>query len=278
MSIELTALLLALIAMLANAEYFLGSSMLSRPLVTCTLAGLVMGDITQGIIIGATLELAFVGSFSIGGSIPPEIISGSVLGTAFAIGAGKSTEIALTLGIPIASLVLLVKNLCFLFILPYFVHKADKYASEGNGKGMDRMNILGGFFSINLPIGLVVGFSYLFGSAAVNNLLEMIPKFIIDGLGIATGLLPAFGFAMLMKIMIKKTNTTFFVLGFALAVYMKVPVTGVAIFGACLALILTGYSAFNGKKGAIDEGNQQLNTNTGNALASQEIDYENEEF
>ncbi|OCG14530.1 PTS sugar transporter [Gilliamella sp. wkB292] len=278
MSIELTALLLALIAMLANAEYFLGSSMLSRPLVTCTLAGLVMGDITQGIIIGATLELAFVGSFSIGGSIPPEIISGSVLGTAFAIGAGKSTEIALTLGIPIASLVLLVKNLCFLFILPYFVHKADKYASEGNGKGMDRMNILGGFFSINLPIGLVVGFSYLFGSAAVNSLLEMIPKFIIDGLGIATGLLPAFGFAMLMKIMIKKTNTTFFVLGFALAVYMKVPVTGVAIFGACLALILTGYSAFNGKKGAIDEGNQQLNTNTGNALASQEIDYENEEF
>jgi len=102
MSIELTAVVLALIAMLANGEYFLGSSMLSRPLVTCTLAGLVMGDITQGVIIGATLELAFVGSFSIGASIPPEIISGSVLGTAFAIGAGKSTEIALTLGIPIA--------------------------------------------------------------------------------------------------------------------------------------------------------------------------------
>ena len=276
MSIELTALLLALIAMLANGEYFLGSSMLSRPLVTCTLAGLVMGDITQGIIIGATLELAFVGSFSIGASIPPEIISGSVLGTAFAIGAGKSTEIALALGIPIASLVLLVKNLCFLFILPYFVHKADKYASEGNGKGMDRMNILGGFFSINLPIGLVVGFSYLFGSSAVNGLLEMIPRFIIDGLGIATGLLPAFGFAMLMKIMIKKTNVTFFVLGFALAVYMKVPVTGVAIFGACLALMLTGYSSFNGKKGVTEQDSQKLTT--GNVLGAQEIDYENEEF
>ncbi|MFQ1005959.1 PTS mannose/fructose/sorbose/N-acetylgalactosamine transporter subunit IIC [Gilliamella sp. CG22] len=278
MSIELTAVVLALIAMLANGEYLLGSSMLSRPLVTCTLAGLVMGDITQGIVIGATLELAFVGSFSIGASIPPEIISGSILGTAFAIGAGKSTEIALALGIPIASLVLLVKNLCFLFILPYFVHKADKYASEGNGKGMDRMNLLGGFFSINLPIGLVVGLSYLFGSSAVNGLLEMIPKFIIDGLGIATGLLPAFGFAMLMKIMIKKTNVTFFIFGFSLAVYMKVPVTGVAIFGGCLALILTGYSAFNGKKMITEESGQKLSTNTGNTVAAQEIDYENEEF
>ncbi|OCG20491.1 MULTISPECIES: PTS mannose/fructose/sorbose/N-acetylgalactosamine transporter subunit IIC [unclassified Gilliamella] len=278
MSIELTAFLLALVAMLANSEYLLGSSMLSRPLVTCTLVGLVMGDITQGIIIGATLELAFVGSFSIGASIPPEIISGSILGTAFAIGAGKSTEIALTLGIPIASFVLLVKNLCFLFILPYFVHKADQYACEGNGKGMDRMNLLGGFFSVNLPIGLVVGLSYLFGSSAINDLLEMIPKFIIDGLGIATGLLPAFGFAMLMKIMIKKTNATFFVLGFALAVYMKVPVTGVAIFGACIALILTGYSAFNGKKDVTEDGNQRLNNNTGNTLGVQEINYENEEF
>lgn len=278
MSIELTAIVLALIAMLANGEYLLGSSMLSRPLVTCTLAGLVMGDITQGIVIGATLELAFVGSFSIGASIPPEIISGSILGTAFAIGAGKSTEIALALGIPIASLVLLVKNLCFLFILPYFVHKADKYASEGNGKGMDRMNLLGGLFSINLPIGLVVGLSYLFGSSAVNGLLEMIPKFIIEGLGIATGLLPAFGFAMLMKIMIKKTNATFFIFGFALAVYMKVPVTGVAIFGGCLALILTGYSAFNGKKMITEESGQKLSTNTGNTVAAQEIDYENEEF
>ncbi|OCG27898.1 PTS sugar transporter [Gilliamella sp. wkB108] len=278
MSIELTAVVLALIAMLANGEYFLGSSMLSRPLVTCTLTGLVMGDITQGIMIGASLELALVGSFSIGASIPPELISGSVLGTAFAIGAGKSAEIALPLCIPIASLVLLVKNLCFLFILPYFVHKADQYASEGNGKGMDRMNLLGGFISINIPIGLVVGLSYLFGSSAVNNLLEMIPKFIIDGLSIATGLLPAFGFAMLMKIMIKKTNTTFFILGFALAVYMKVPVTGVAIFGACAALVLTGYSAYNGKKGTIEDSSQELKNQTGNVLATQEIDYENEEF
>ncbi|OCG67673.1 PTS sugar transporter [Gilliamella sp. Imp1-6] len=278
MSIELTAVLLALVAMLANGEYFLGSSMLSRPLITFTLAGLVMGDITQGIIIGASLELALVGSFSISASIPPELISGSVLGTAFAIGAGKSAEIALPLCLPIASLVLLVKNLCFLFILPYFVHKADKYASEGNGRGMDLMNLFGGFISINLPIGLVVGFSYLFGSSAINTLLDAIPIFIIDGLGIATGLLPAFGFAMLMKIMIKKNNATFFIFGFALAVYMNVPVTGVAIFGACLVLVLTGYSAFNGKKIIIEQGNETQNNNSGNMLSAQEINYENEEF
>ncbi|CAM3076966.1 PTS system, mannose-specific IIC component [Lactobacillus bombicola] len=276
MNVYVTAIILALIAMLGNGEYFLGSSMLSRPLVTCTLTGLVLGNLQQGIIMGATLELAFVGSFSIGGAIPPEIISGSVLGTAFAIGAGKSTAVALTLGIPIASLVLVIKNLCFIFILPYFVHRADHYAELADGSGISRMNVLGGFFSVNLPIGLVVGISYILGSPVIKGILSVIPQFIINGLGIATGLLPAYGFALLMKMMINKKNATFFIIGFALAVYLKISVTGVAIFGACLALILTGYSAFNGKPvvNTASSANKTAKLNTENGG----IDYEDEEF
>ncbi|WP_373738051.1 PTS mannose/fructose/sorbose/N-acetylgalactosamine transporter subunit IIC [Jeotgalibaca porci] len=268
MNIYITALLLALVAMLANGEYFLGSSMLSRPLVTCTLTGLVMGDVTAGIIMGATLELAFIGSFSIGASIPPEIISGSVLGTAFAIGANESTAVALTLGIPIASLVLIVKNFGFLTILPYFVHKADAYAEEDNSKGIERMNILGGFFAVNLPIGLVVGISYVLGSPFVTTVLEAIPEFVINGLGIATGLLPAFGFALLLQMMVNKNNVMYFVLGFALAVYLGVPLTGIAIFTTILALIITQFSS---KNTPVAENVGQINNNGG-------INYEDEEF
>lgn len=278
MSTPVTAILLALTAMLANGEYFLGSSMLSRPLITCTIAGLIMGDVRTGIIMGASLELAFVGSFSIGASIPPEIISGSILGTAFAIGAGKSTAVASTLGIPIASLVLVIKNLCFIFILPYFVHKADRYAEKADGSGIGRMNVLGGFFSVNLPIGLVVGISYVLGSPVIKTVLAAIPKFIISGLGIATGLLPAYGFALLLKMMINKHNAVFFVFGFALAAYLKISVTGVAIFGACLALILTGYSAYkdNHNQGT---GNGPKDNNGGvNKAQNGGINYEDEEF
>ncbi|EHB7321015.1 PTS mannose/fructose/sorbose/N-acetylgalactosamine transporter subunit IIC [Listeria monocytogenes] len=267
-----TAILLALAAMFANGEYLFGSSMLSRPLVTCTLAGLIMGDVQMGIIMGATLELAFVGSFSIRASIPPEIISGSILGTAFAISTGESTAVALALGIPIASLVLVVKNLCFIFVLPYFVHKADKYALEGNSRGISRMQLLGGFLSINLPIGIIVATSYLVGSPVIQNVLDAIPAFVITGLGIATGLLPAYGFALLLKLMVNKKNAVFFVFGFALAVYLKVPVTGVAIFAACLALILTGYATLKNDNGP-------KNSNTEPALANDGgINYEDEEF
>lgn len=268
MSTGVTAILLALVAMLGNAEYFLGTTMLSRPLIMGTLAGLAMGDLTTGIIMGGTLELAFIGSFSIGASIPPEVISGTVLGTAFAIAAGESPSVALTLALPIASLVLIVKNFGFLFIFPPFVHKADSYAEEGNFKGIGRINFLSGFFAINLPIGLVVGISYFLGGAAVESLLAIIPEFITTGLGIATGLLPAYGFALLLNMMINKKNFVFFLLGFTLLVYVGIDVTGVAIISTILAFVLSGYSSFNGKNNQ----NVTAENNIGG------IDYESEEF
>lgn len=266
MTVGLTSFLLALVAMLGNAEYVLGTSMLSRPIVMGTLAGLVMGDIETGIIIGATLELAFLGSFSIGASIPPEVISGSVLGTAFAIVTREGTGVALTLALPIASIVLILKNFGFLFIMPPLIHKADSYAEEGNFKGIGWINFLSGFLAVNLPIGLTVGISYAVGSSAVQGLLDVIPEFVTRGLEIGTALLPAYGFALLLNTMINKKNWPFFLLGFALVVYLNISVTGVAIFGAILALILSGYSSFNGTTGA-----NQTESNGG-------IDYGSEEF
>ena len=61
----LTAILLGLVAMFANAEYLLGTSLLSRPIITGVLTGLVLGDLQSGLVLGATLELAFIGAFSI---------------------------------------------------------------------------------------------------------------------------------------------------------------------------------------------------------------------
>ncbi len=233
-----TAILLGLVAMFANAEYLFGTSMLSRPLITGTLTGLVMGDLQTGIILGATIELAFIGAFSIGASLPPEIISGSILGTAFAINTGQGAEVALTLAVPIAAFALVIKNACMVFILPIFIHKADSYAESGNLSGVEKMHLLGGFLSVNLPIGLIVFASYVLGQPVIETLLEAIPQFIQNGLIIATGLMPALGFALLVKMIINKKNAVYFFLGFALSAYLEIPVTGVSIFAAITAIIL----------------------------------------
>ena len=171
----LKAILLGLVAMLGHTNFLFGTNLLDRPLIMCTLTGLVMGDLKSGIIIGAMMELAFIGAFSVGASLPPDMISGGVLGAALTLAAGNDPEVALTIGVPIASLALLMKNACKIFILPIFVHKADDYAVKGNSKGVARMHMLGGFLYLNLPYGIFVFLAFLLGNTVIQSVLDAIP-------------------------------------------------------------------------------------------------------
>lgn len=60
------AILIGLVAMCVTFEWALGTCLASRPIVTGVLIGLVMGDLQTGIIVGATLEMVFIGSVTIG--------------------------------------------------------------------------------------------------------------------------------------------------------------------------------------------------------------------
>ena len=86
------AILLGLIAFIGKCDLATGTNMIQRPIVLGPLVGLVLGDLQAGITIGATLELFFLGAVSVGAYIPPNVIVGGVLGTAFAISTGQGTE------------------------------------------------------------------------------------------------------------------------------------------------------------------------------------------
>lgn len=243
------AVLLGIVAFIAQSEYALGTSLLSRPIVTGLFTGIVLGDIKTGIIMGATLELAFIGSFSVGASIPPDVVTGGILGTAFAITAGAGTETALLLGLPIATLTLIFKNVYLGLLIPIMNHKADDYASEGNYKGVERMHLTAGF-GLSLMLALVVAISFSVGSNTIKGLLDMIPEFVQHGLSVATGIIPALGFAMLARLLINKTVAPYFFLGFIVAAYLNIPVTGIAVLGAIIAVIVVNIMNF--RKGQTD--------------------------
>ncbi|EOH65806.1 PTS mannose/fructose/sorbose/N-acetylgalactosamine transporter subunit IIC [Enterococcus mundtii] len=242
----LQAILLGIVAFIAQSEYALGTSLLSRPIVTGLFTGIVLGDINTGIIMGATLELAFIGSFSVGASIPPDVVTGGILGTAFAITAGAGTETALLLGLPIATLTLILKNVYLGLLIPMMNQKADLYAADGNYKGVERMHLLAGF-GLSLMLALVVTISFMVGSNTISKLLAMIPAFVQNGLSAATGLIPALGFAMLARLLINKQVAPYFFLGFALAAYLEIPVTGIAIFGAITAAVVVNLRNIRGQ-------------------------------
>lgn len=73
------AILIGLVAMCVTFEWALGTCLASRPIVTGVLIGLVMGDLQTGIIVGATLEMVFIGSVTIGAAVPPDVIASEML-------------------------------------------------------------------------------------------------------------------------------------------------------------------------------------------------------
>lgn len=234
----LQIILIFLVACFGYSDYFTGKSLQTRPLVLCPLVGLIMGDLQAGCVIGATLELAFMGAVGVGAALPPEVVSGGILGTAFAIAGHKDAGMAVALGLPIAMLVMLLRNFLFIAIVPLFANRADKYAEEGDVKGVSRMHWYGGIFGMYLPLAILTALSFYLGSGIMETILNSIPKFVQNGLTISAGILPALGFAILLRMIMNKKVAAFLFIGFVLTAYLKLPVLGVAIMAICVVLIM----------------------------------------
>ena len=212
-----------------------------------------MGDVKQGIIIGAQLELIWMGIAGIGAATPPDVVTGGILGTAFAIISNSGVEVALALAVPIAvlaqSLGVLVR-----IINSYFAHKADKYAEEANFKGLAVcMWIPVGLFFLStfLPTFLAI----LIGADKVTGLIEAVPTVILDGMKVAGNLLPAIGFALLMDMLFSKKMAPFFFIGFLAAAYGGLNITAIALIATCIALMLHFYLEPKEQTAVVSENN-----------------------
>src|SRR5436190_18524294 len=223
--------------MFGHSEDFLGTTLLSRPLVLGPLVGLALGDMEQGVIIGATLELIFMGNIKVGAAIPPDVITGGVLSTAFAIMSGKGAPVALALAVPISILAEMIISGLFVF-RAVFNKKFTEYAEEGDYKGIQRLHIFSGLLK-PLLMGIVTFLALQLGTDVMKSFLEKIPGWVNDGLRVAGNMLPALGFALLLNLMFNKKVAPYFFLGFILASYLKLPVIAIGALGVITALIIT---------------------------------------
>ncbi|MEF9961514.1 MAG: PTS sugar transporter subunit IIC [Erysipelotrichaceae bacterium] len=237
----LQALLITLVAFFCYMHSYMGSTMWNRPLIASTLVGLVLGDLKTGIMVGATLELVFLGAVPIGASNPPDMTSGSIIGTAFVIISKQPIAASVALAVPVATLILLIDNLQMTFVLTWAGHIADKYAAQGDYKKVEWVARIASIGN-KVVLALIVGVSFYLGIPMIKDVLAVIPQFIITGMDVAAGIIPAIGFAMLARMIVTKEMSPFLLAGFLLAAYMQISVLGVALFGLVIALVVYYWS------------------------------------
>ncbi|MCI1283264.1 PTS mannose/fructose/sorbose/N-acetylgalactosamine transporter subunit IIC [Lacticaseibacillus songhuajiangensis] len=210
---------------------------LFSPVFGGAVTGLIMGDLKTGLVIGATLQLTTLGVATYGGATVPDFLSGSIMGTAFAILSGRGTAYGIGLAIPIG-LLLTQMDILGRLTNTFFQHRADKYATEGNYKGVERMNIFGAIPWM-LSRGIPVFIGLLFGSAVVKAINNWIPQWIMNGLKTAGIILPAMGIAILLRYLPIKRYFPYFIIGFVLMAYFAktFSLLGTALLGLALAVI-----------------------------------------
>ncbi|HML37526.1 MAG TPA: PTS sugar transporter subunit IIC [Bacillota bacterium] len=211
-----------------------------RPIVSGIIVGLILGDPVKGLIVGGTLELVFLGVMPIGGAQPPNSIIGGILGTAFAILTNVDAQVAIGIAVPFSIAVQAALNLVYTGNA-WLIHRSDRYAESLNTKGVELMN-LAGMIPLFIFYFLFAFLPLYLGADLAQKGIESIPDFILGGFQAAGGMMPAVGFAILLRIMLKRDLVHFMILGFVLVAYFKLSIIGVAV----VAVIAAMYTYFNG--------------------------------
>jgi mannose/fructose/N-acetylgalactosamine-specific phosphotransferase system component IIC len=245
-------LLLAFVCAFCKMESgWFGECKLRQPIVTGFLVGLVLGDVTNGLKIGAAFELIWMGTAGIGPVAHLDIVTGGVLGTTMALITGQGVEAGMLFAVPASMLMQFVSNIT-MTVYSAFNVMIDRNVAEGKFNTILPIHLLVG--TVDVCVNFIITFAALAASNAIAGVIANgFPAWLENGLAGVAQLLPAFGFAMLLSIMMDTELIPFFILGFILAAYADVPYTMIGIGAIGLSLAWIWYliaSKFGGVKAA----------------------------
>lgn len=233
------------LALLCGLLYFLGTNRVGYTMAASLgsgifigfVLGLFFGDVATGLILGASIQLVYLGIIMTGGNVPADGCLAACIAIPIALESGMDIDAAVALAVPFGVLGVFLDQLRRT-TNSIWVRMADKYAVEGDDRGIfkcafvypELMTIVLRF----LPVFVLT----LFGTDFVIALLDMLPAGVITGFKVAGGILPAMGFAIILVTIGKPRLLPYFFLGFFAVQYLGINTMAAAIFGACISLLV----------------------------------------
>jgi PTS system mannose-specific IIC component len=235
---QLTAIqiiLITLFSFIAINDSLISNS-LTQPVIAGMVAGIIMGDLKTGLMVGGTLQLMRLGLAAFGGASIPDYFTGAVLGTAFAVVSGKGATFGVGLAVPVA-LLMLQLDVAARFINVFLLHRVDKAIEKERYNSIGKL-VLSGAWTWGLSRAIPILIMLLIGSATVTSITNAMPVWLMTGLQVAGGVLPVVGVGILLRYMPTKNFLPYLFAGFFLAAYLNVPMMGIAIIGLVAAMLV----------------------------------------
>ena len=207
-----------------------------RPLIACTVIGLILGDLKTGIMLGGTLELIALGWMNVGAAQSPDSALASIISAILVIVGQQSIATGIAIALPVAAagqvLTVFART-----ITVVFQHAADKAAENGNLTAISWLHVSSLFLQamrIAIP-AVIVAISV--GTSEVQGMLNAIPEVVTGGLNIAGGMIVVVGYAMVINMMRAGYLMPFFYLGFVTAAFTNFNLVALGVIGAVMAIL-----------------------------------------
>lgn len=214
----LQALMVALLGWIQCSSMPPAWWLVREPIMTGLWVGLIYGKPVEGIIIGAAINVAFLGWNSTGGANPSDLYSAGLLGTAIAIQGNLTTEQAVVIAISLG----VIGNyawILFMSLNSVIPSLQDKCAEQGDVRKLIFLQIVPSQLVVILVRAIPAFLAVYYGPPIIEGLLASVPDWGVAGFNAVGKVLPALGIAMLLKYMGRKELLVFFGIGFAVSAF-----------------------------------------------------------
>mgnify|MGYP003217326861 CR=1 FL=1 len=222
---------------------------IASPIAVGVVAGLIYGDLTNGLILGGGIAAAFAGIIAPGGNLPTDSALAATTVIPIALSTGLSVEQAIAFAVPMGLVGSFVTNLRKM-INVIFVHRADECAAKGDLKGIRNCAVI--FPPIVelpllfLPVFLVV----MFGQDAMLAFMNNVPDWVMHGMEVAGGVMPAIGFALIMNMIGKPRLIPYTIIGFIMVKALALNNLTAGLLLGCIAFLVVFAKQERSKEGA----------------------------
>ena len=208
------AFLCGVIYWIGNNSFARGYFVFSKPLVAGFLVGLVFGKPLEGAMIGAQINMIYLGWIGAGGASPADPCAAGVLSTAFVLATGLDMDAALVLAVPVG-LVAIALYTMLMTVLAACGHLAWL------------LPLIITFIGYGIPCMLCA----YFGSDLVYSLADILNGKILTVVSLIGGMLPAVGIAINLSFIFKDEARIWLLVGFIAAAYLSLGLIPIAMIG-----------------------------------------------
>ena len=209
------------------------------PLMTGLVCGIIMGDVSNAMIVTAALQLIYMGVFSPGGSMPSEPAIAAAIAVPVALLGNLTPEAAIGVAVPVGLLGSYLYQ--FRFFLNTFLGKYTDKAVEKMDEGAIKRSIIWypTIASFLLFVPLVFASLY-WGAPVIADLIGQLKETVVLHVGVSYPTLLAIGISTTIYVIGRKDYLVFFLLAYFMSVILKplnVTMVTYAIIGVLVAAI-----------------------------------------